>query len=54
MTIEITTASVVLARLRARQAVKDSLRAQGLKVSDYSAAEIITWARVYLDDHSAS
>ena len=37
MTIEITTASVVLARLRARQAVKNSLRAYGHKVAIFSA-----------------
>ena len=52
MTIEITTASVVLARLRARQAVKRELQKQGLKVSAYSAREITSWATVYLDDHS--
>ena len=52
MTIEITTASVVLARLRARQAVKDSLRAHGLKVSDLSARDITSWATVYLEDHA--
>ena len=53
MTIEITTASVVLARLRARQAVKRELQKQGLKVSAYSAAELSSWASVYLEDHAA-
>jgi hypothetical protein len=50
-TIRITTAARVLAQLRARQAVKRELQAQGLKVSQYSAAEITSWAIVYLDDH---
>jgi hypothetical protein len=50
-TIRITTAARVLAMLRARQAVKRELQAQGLKVSQYSAAEITSWAHVWLDDH---
>ena len=45
MTIEITTASVVLARLRARQAVKRELQKAGIKVSNYSAREISSWAQ---------
>jgi hypothetical protein len=49
----ITTAARILARLRARQAVKASLRAQGLKLTNYSAREITSWAQVYLDDHCA-
>ena len=48
MTIEITTASVVLARLRARQHVKRELQKAGVKVSNYSAREISSWAQVYL------
>jgi hypothetical protein len=50
-TIRITTAARVLAMLRARQAVKRELQAQGLKVTQYSAAEITSWARCFLDDH---
>ena len=42
----ITTASHVLAQLRARNAVKDEMRKQGLKVSHYAAREIRSWARV--------
>jgi hypothetical protein len=49
-TIRITTAARVLAQLRARQAMKRELQAQGLKVSQYSAAEITSWAHVFLDD----
>ena len=52
MTIEITTASVVLARLRARQAVKERIRAYGLKVSAYSARDIGVWAQLFLEDHA--
>jgi hypothetical protein len=51
MTIQLTTASRALAQLRARQAVKDELRKQGLKLTQYSAAEITGWARCFLDDH---
>jgi hypothetical protein len=36
-TIRITTAAHVLAQLRARQAVKRKLQAQGLKITHYSA-----------------
>jgi hypothetical protein len=50
-TIRITTASHVLAQLRARNAVKRELQKQGLKVSHYAAREISSWAQVYLDDH---
>jgi hypothetical protein len=49
--VRITTASVVLAQLRARNAVKDQIRKQGLKPSHYSAREITGWAIVYLDEH---
>jgi hypothetical protein len=51
LTIRITTASHVLAQLRARNAVKRELQAQGLKVSHYAAREISSWAQVYLEDH---
>jgi len=47
----IMTASVVLAQLRARNAVKAELRKQGLKVSHFAAREITSWAHVWLDDH---
>jgi hypothetical protein len=50
-TIRITTAAHALAQLRSRQAVKDALRAQGLKPTNYSAREITSWASVFLDDH---
>jgi hypothetical protein len=49
--IQVTTAARVLAQLRARQAVKRELQAQGLKVTQYSAREITSWAHVWLDDH---
>jgi len=50
-TIRITTAARALARLRARNAVKEELRKRGLKLSNYTAAEVTSWAHVYLDDH---
>jgi hypothetical protein len=50
-TIRITTASHVLAQLRARNAVKRELQKQGHKVSHYAAREISSWAQVYLEDH---
>ena len=43
-TIRITTAAHVLAQFRARQAVKDQLRKQGLKVSHYAARDITAMA----------
>jgi hypothetical protein len=49
--IQLTTASRALAMLRSRQAVKRELQRQGLKLTQYSAAEITSWANVYLDDH---
>jgi hypothetical protein len=49
--LRITTASVVLAQLRARQAVKQQLQRQGLKVSHYAAREITVLARQYLSEH---
>ena len=50
-TIRITTAARVLAQLRARNAVKEELRKQGLKLTQYDAREITSWANVYLDEH---
>jgi hypothetical protein len=50
-TIRITTAAHCLAMIRSRNAVKDSLRAYGLKPTHYSAREISSWAQVYLNDH---
>ena len=50
--IQVTTAAHCLAQLRARQAVKDQIRKQGLKPTHYSARDISVWASVYLDDHS--
>jgi len=49
--IQVTTAAHVLAQLRARNAVKDQIRKQGLKPSHYAAREITGWANVYLDEH---
>jgi hypothetical protein len=40
-----------LARFRARQALKDQLRKQGLKVSHYAARDITAMAREYLSEH---
>jgi hypothetical protein len=51
--IQLTTAAQCLAMMRSRNAVKDELRKQGLKVAHYSAREISSWASVYLDDHHA-
>jgi hypothetical protein len=51
MTIQLTTAAHVLAQLRARNAVKDQIRKQGLKPTHYSARDISGWAIVYLDEH---
>ena len=53
-TIRITTASVVLAQLRARNAVKAELRKYGLKPTHYAAREISSWAQLYLEDHPNS
>ena len=50
-TIRITTAAHILAQLRARQAVKDRLRKQGLKVSHYAARDITAMACKYLSEH---
>jgi hypothetical protein len=47
----IATAAKCLAMLRSRNAVKEELRKHGLKLTQFSAAEITSWANVYLDDH---
>jgi hypothetical protein len=52
-TIHITTASRILAQLRARKAVKRELQKQGLKPAHYSAREITSWSMLYLEDHAA-
>jgi hypothetical protein len=49
-TIRITTAAHALAQLRARNAVKEEIRKQGLTLTQYSASEITSWAILYLDD----
>jgi hypothetical protein len=49
--IQVTTAAHCLAQLRARNAVKDQIRKQGLKPNHYAAKEITDWANVYLDEH---
>ena len=51
--IELTTAARVLAQLRARNAVKDAIRRQGHKPSALTAAEIKSWAELYVSDHPA-
>jgi hypothetical protein len=53
MTIQLTTAARCLAMLRSRNAIKDELRKQGIKLTHYSAREITSWAMLYLEDHSA-
>ena len=45
------TAVHVLARLAAKKAVKDQLRADGVRVSLVKPAEIIAKAQVYLQQH---
>jgi hypothetical protein len=50
-TIRITIAARALAQLRARNAVKDQLRKQGLKVSHYAARDITVLAIEYLAAH---
>ena len=50
-TIRITRAAYCLAQLRARQAVKDQLRKQGLKVSHYAARDITAMACEYLGEY---
>ena len=50
-TIHITTAAHALSMLRARNAVKEELRKQGLKVSHFAAREITALASQYLAEH---
>ena len=49
--LRITTAACILAQWRARVAVKDQLRKQGLKVSHYAARDITVMASEYLSEH---
>jgi hypothetical protein len=51
--IQLTTASRALAMLRSRNAIKDELRKQGIKITTMSAAELSSWARLFLEDHQA-
>ena len=51
--IQLTTATKVLAQLRARNAVKDAIRRQGHKPSSLTAAEIKGWTDIYVEDHPA-
>jgi hypothetical protein len=44
-------AVATFARLAAKRAVQDNLRAQGVRVSLFPIAEIIRQAREYLDNH---
>jgi hypothetical protein len=54
MTIQLTTAAHCLAMLRSRNAVKDRIKAEGLKPAHYSAREITSWAILYLEDNRAT
>jgi len=49
--IQYRTAIAHCALRRAKDAVKCSIRAHGLKPNHYSARELTVWAEVYLDDH---
>jgi hypothetical protein len=51
MTIRLTTAAALLAQIRARQAVKDQIKHEGLKVTQFSAREISVMAEAYFDEH---
>ena len=44
-------AVATFARLAAKKAVQDNLRAQGVRVSLYPIAELMRQAREYLDNH---
>ena len=52
-TFELTSAAKVLAQLRGRNAVKDAIRRHGLKVKDYKAREITSWAELFVEEHPA-
>jgi hypothetical protein len=45
-------AIITLAQLRARNAVKEELKRQRVRLADVEAKEITSWAQVYLDDHA--
>lgn len=51
MTIQLTTAAHLLAKLSARKQVKRELQKHGLKLNHYSARDITGWANVYLGEH---
>jgi hypothetical protein len=53
MTIRVTTATALLAQIKARQAVKDQLRSKGEKVTHYAARDITLMAQDWLTLHSA-
>jgi alkylation response protein AidB-like acyl-CoA dehydrogenase len=44
-------ATMTLALMRARQAVKDAIRRKGEKVSSFAACEITAMAKAYLAEH---
>jgi deoxyribodipyrimidine photolyase-like uncharacterized protein len=44
-------AVAIFARLAAKRAIQDQLRAQGVKVTTFPLAEIMRQAREYLDTH---
>ena len=44
-------AVMLFARLAAKRAVQDQLRSQGVRVSLVPPAEVMPWAREYLDTH---
>ncbi len=44
-------AVMLFARLAAKRAVQDQLRSQGVRVSLVPPAEVMRWAREYLDTH---
>ena len=49
--IQLTTAARVLAQLRGKNAVRDSLRRQGFKTNALRPAELTQWARLFVEDH---
>ena len=40
-----------LARMFAKNAVKNHIRAQGLKLWDFSSADLTLWAEIWLREH---
>ena len=45
-------AIMTLAQFRARNAVKEELKKQRVRIADVEAKEITSWAQVYLEDHA--